>query len=165
MGIHSRKLPLPRRFYNPSDIFSKLGLSQGRKLKPCMVVFSTTYVCRLDDYQGTIKQAASSHAWPEQKLATNIRCIDIIICPTKYGWCDYMNPSTRQAIQHPTASDRQRIATGLISELILLQTVHDGWESAWWNVNYQSPQTNKNEVNSRYKLIKSVEYINGFLPT
>ena len=33
MGIHSRKLPVPRRFYNPSDIFSKLGLSRGRNLK------------------------------------------------------------------------------------------------------------------------------------
>ena len=32
MGIHSRKLPVPRRFYNPSDIFSKLGLSRGRNL-------------------------------------------------------------------------------------------------------------------------------------
>ena len=33
MRIHSRKLPVPRRFYNPSDIFSELGLSRGRNLK------------------------------------------------------------------------------------------------------------------------------------
>ena len=32
MGIHSRKLPVPRRFYNPSDIFSELGLSRGCNL-------------------------------------------------------------------------------------------------------------------------------------
>ena len=28
MRIHSRKLPVPRRRYNPSDIFSELGLRQ-----------------------------------------------------------------------------------------------------------------------------------------
>ena len=28
MGTHSYKLPVPCRFYNPSDVFSKLGLSQ-----------------------------------------------------------------------------------------------------------------------------------------
>ena len=33
MGIHSRKLPVPRHLYNPSDIFSKLGLSLGRNLE------------------------------------------------------------------------------------------------------------------------------------
>ena len=33
MGLYGRKLPVPRRFYNPSDIFSKLGLSGGRNLK------------------------------------------------------------------------------------------------------------------------------------
>ena len=33
MRIHSRKLPVPRRFYNPSDIFSELGLSRDRNLK------------------------------------------------------------------------------------------------------------------------------------
>jgi hypothetical protein len=34
MGIHSRKLFVPRRFYNnPSDVFSKLGLSRGHNLK------------------------------------------------------------------------------------------------------------------------------------
>ena len=32
MGIHSRKLSVPRRFYNPSDIFSKLGLSRPELL-------------------------------------------------------------------------------------------------------------------------------------
>ena len=32
MRIHSGKLPVPRRFYNPSDIFSELGLIRGRNL-------------------------------------------------------------------------------------------------------------------------------------
>ena len=55
----------------------------------------------------------------------------IIVCPTKYGRCDYMNPSRRQAIQQPTASVRQQIATGVIAELISLQIGHDGRRLAW----------------------------------
>ena len=42
MGIHSRKLPVPRRFYNPSDIFSELGLSRGRKGNISMYLFCTS---------------------------------------------------------------------------------------------------------------------------
>ena len=30
--IRSRKLPVPCRFHNPSDVFSELGLSRGRNL-------------------------------------------------------------------------------------------------------------------------------------
>ena len=33
MGIHSRKLTVSCRLYNPSDVFSKLGLGRGRTLK------------------------------------------------------------------------------------------------------------------------------------
>jgi hypothetical protein len=42
-----------------------------------------------------------------------------------------MNPSRRQAIQQPTASVRQQITPGISSELILLQTGHDGQQLAW----------------------------------
>ena len=33
MRIHSRKLPVPCHFYNPSDVFSELGLRWGSNLK------------------------------------------------------------------------------------------------------------------------------------
>jgi hypothetical protein len=42
-----------------------------------------------------------------------------------------MNPSRRQAIQQATASIRKQIATGVITELISLQTGHDGRQLAW----------------------------------
>ena len=79
-----------------------------------------------------------------------------------------MNPSRSQAIQQPTASVRKRIATGVITELISLQTGNDGRRSAWQKDELPEStfkETNKNEVNSRYKLLKSVEYIkNGSRP-
>jgi len=60
---------------------------------------------------------------------------DSIVCPNNYGPCDYMNRTRIQAIQHPNAYVRQRIATGVITQLISLQTGHDGRWSAWWKVN------------------------------
>ena len=33
MGIHSWKLIVPCRLYNPFDVFSELGLSRGHNLK------------------------------------------------------------------------------------------------------------------------------------
>ena len=42
-----------------------------------------------------------------------------------------MTTSRTQAIQQPTASVRQRIATGVIAELISLQPGYDGRQLAW----------------------------------
>ena len=46
MGIHRIELLVLCRFYNPSDIFSKLGLSRGRNLK-----FISIRVCMRYRYQ------------------------------------------------------------------------------------------------------------------
>ena len=44
MGIHSRKLPVPRRFYKPSHVFSKLGLSRGRNLKEHLLIVAIVHI-------------------------------------------------------------------------------------------------------------------------
>ena len=55
-----------------------------------------------------------------------------LLHPKKYGQCDYMNPSRRQAIQQPTTSVWRRVAIGVIKEHILLQMLrHDG---KWFTV-------------------------------
>ena len=57
MGIHSRKIPVPRRFYIPSGFFSELGLSWGRNPKKGgranreqIVSPSTTQVQKLSNF-------------------------------------------------------------------------------------------------------------------
>ena len=43
MGIHSKKLLVPCRFYNPIDVFSEQGLSRGRSLNCIPVHLSSAY--------------------------------------------------------------------------------------------------------------------------
>ena len=79
------------------------------------------YMTRISIKHHHMHDRTSKYLPPTSDIRT-----DIIVRPTKYRRCDYMNLLRRQATQQPAASDRQKIATGVINELISIQTGHDG---------------------------------------